>query len=279
VSVEIDPSTGGFEVRGYATPLRVLARDLWASRQLIATLARKDFFVKYRRASFGVLWAVGLPVFQAAVLAIVFTRVVKISTGFPYPVFVFVGFVPWGVFSAVVTSGSTAIVDNTALCSKIYFPRAVMPIETVISNLYPYAITIAILLAMTVVYGVWPGWRLLVLVPATTMLLLLSTGFVLLLSALHVYFRDVRYLVQAVVTVWFYITPVVYPLDKAHGWVATVLKINPMTGIVELFRAATLRADQGWILAVAIAALWAFGALTAAAVLHRRYDSVFADLL
>jgi lipopolysaccharide transport system permease protein len=269
----------GFDLAGEATPLRQLAADLWAARDLISMLARKDFLVRYRRASFGLLWAVGMPVFQAGVLALVFSRVVRIETDAPYPVFVFAGFVPWTYFSATLNSASTSIVDNAGLASKIYFPRAVLPIAALCSNLYGFSVTVVALVAMGVGFGVMPGARILLLLPAVAALVALTAGLSLLCSAAHVYFRDMRYLVQAALTVWLYVTPVFYPLDIAHGWVRTIIVANPMTGVVELFRAAVVGAESGWTAAEPALAIWIVGALVVSLVLHRRFNRVFSDLM
>jgi lipopolysaccharide transport system permease protein len=260
-------------------PLSRLVRDLWHSRELIAMLARKDFFVRYRRASFGVLWAVGLPFFQAAILAVVFSKIVQIGTGFSYPVFIFSGFVAWNLFSSALSGASTSIVDNSALASKIYFPRAVLPIANVVTNLYGYAVTVVALIIMSIAFGESVGVKVLYLVPATLIVVLLTSGFSLLCAALHVYFRDIRYLIQAALTVWFYVTPVLYPLNKASGLIKTGVKLNPMTGVVELFRAAILRPDHGWLVTLVITGVWILATWGAAVVLHRRFDRVFADLM
>ena len=261
------------------TPVWKLAKDIWHFRELLVMLARKDFFVRYRRAAFGVLWAVGLPFFQAAILAVVFSKIIQIGTGFPYAVFVFSGFVPWALFSTALGGASTSIVDNAALASKIYFPRAILPVATVLTNLYGYAVTLVALVVMALAFGVAIRPKIVLLVPATIVVILLTTGFALLFSALHVYFRDIRYLVVAALTVWFYVTPVVYPLNKAGGVLATGIKLNPMTGVTELFRAALLRPDHGWIPTVLISLVWILGTWTGACLLHRRYDRVFADLM
>ena len=130
--------SGGFELRGSRTTVRHLVRDIWRSRELLVTLARKDFFVRFRRTSFGVLWAVGLPLVQASVLAVVFTRVVRIETGGNYGIYVFSGMLPWTFLSGTVTMGSTSIVDGSALATKIYFPRALLPLVTLGANLYGF---------------------------------------------------------------------------------------------------------------------------------------------
>jgi ABC-type polysaccharide/polyol phosphate export permease len=254
-------------------------KQLWESRGLTAMLARKDFFVRYRRASFGLLWAVLLPLFQAVVLAIVFSKVARIHVpGVNYTVFIFSGMISWTFFSTVLSAGSTAIVDGAGITTKIYFPRAVLPLVTVASSLYGFAITVVILIAMSLVTGVDLGLNILLLIPAMIVMAMLATAFSLVFSALHVYFRDVRFLVQAMIIAWFYVTPIIYPLTRV-GRLGTFLHINPVTGVVEHFRAATVGADPGWVATLWWTLGWTVVLLAVAVALHRRFNRVFGDLL
>lgn len=269
----------GFELEGEATPVRELARDLWRSRSLIGMLAKKDFFVKYRRASFGMLWAACLPLFQATVLALVFSRVVRVETDEPYAVFVFPAYAAWSFFSQSLPTASTAIVDNAHLSNKIYFPRAVLPLASVLAALYGFAFTLVALFGVTIAFGEYPDLDTLLLIPAVALLVLLTSGMSLLISGLHVYFRDMRFFLQAALSVWLFVTPVLYPLDDASGAIGVALRANPMSGVCELFRAAVTGGDPGWLATVAVSVAWVVVTLVAALLVHRRYNRVFSDLL
>jgi ABC-type polysaccharide/polyol phosphate export permease len=273
----------GFTLDSRPQPLRVLAADLWASRQLILVLGRRNFFTRYRRASFGMAWAVGLPLVQATVMAVVFHYAVRIHVPH-YPVFVFTGLFAWTFFSSSLMSGSSAIVDNSGLCSRIYFPRAVMPIVAVTANIYNFVVTIGILLIVSAVFQVWPGGHTLLLVPAALLAIALSVTFSLVLSAVQVYFRDVKYIVQAALTAWFYLTPVFYPLSflREHNvpdLLRWIVLLNPATGVVELFRKAIYGADQEWLAAVGVTLGWVVVLFALAVWLHHRFDRLFTDLL
>ena len=268
-----------FELGGEATATRALVADLWRSRRLLGLLARKDFFVRYRRASFGTLWAIGLPVVQAVVLALVFSRIVKVATpGRSYATFVFSGVAAWTFFSSTLSVAGTAIVDGSALSTKIYFPRALLPLVAVAANAYGLVLSLVVLVVMAAATGSAPGARILLLVPATALLVALAAGFSLVLAALHVYFRDVRYVLQAALLAWFYVTPVIYPLTLARG-LARWLAVNPLTGAVELVRASVMGADTGWVSAVWWSLGWTAVLAVLALALHRRFDRVFVDLL
>ncbi len=269
----------GFEIEGETTPVRELARDLWHSRPLIQMLAKKEFFVKYRRASLGMLWAACLPLFQASVLALVFSRVVRVETEDPYAVFVFPAYAAWSFFSQTLPGASTSIVDNSALSNKIYFPRAVLPLTSVLAALYGFAFTLVALLGVCLAFGEYPDLGTLLLIPAVVLLILLTAGMALLVSALHVYFRDMRFFVQAALSVWLFVTPVLYPLEQADGVVEVAVRINPMSGVAELFRAAVTGGDPGYRSTVAVSVGWVVAMLVAALLVHRRYNRVFSDLL
>jgi ABC-type polysaccharide/polyol phosphate export permease len=267
-----------FELRKESSTLRSLLTDVWRSRALLAMLARQDFFVRYRRASLGLVWAVGVPLVQTAVLVVVFTKLVKIPIGPHYPAFVLTGMLGWNFFSMTVQTGSTSIVDNATLSSKIYFPRAVLPLMKVVANLYAFVLSAAILIVVCILTGLPLTARLAWLVPATLLMVALSAAFSLVLAAVHVYSRDIRYIVQASLIAWFYLTPIFYSLARAHSF-GHLLAINPATGMVVLMRAATTGYDAYWVSSVLWSLGWTVALCAIGLVLHRRFDRVFSDLL
>jgi lipopolysaccharide transport system permease protein len=273
-----DDFRGGFHLEGEHTPTGVLLRDVWRSRELLAVLARKEFYVRYRRASFGLVWAVALPLVQALILAVVLSHFVRFHTGGNYPLFVFSGVLPWNFFSAALISATTSIMDNNTISTKIYFPRSLFPLMTVLSGVYGLAVTVVVLIGFGLVVGDTPGLHTLLLIPATALTIVLAMALSLVLAALQVYFRDIKFLLQAFVMGWFYLTPIFYPLN-ALGRAGQWLKLDPTTGFVELFRAATAGADAGWITSLWWSLGWTAGLLVVALFLYRRFDRVFADLM
>jgi len=273
------------ELTGEWTRPTQLIREVWLSRDLIAMLARKDFFVRYRRAALGVLWAVGLPLVQAAVLSVVFSyfRVIKTGAHVPLPVYVFTGMAAWSYFSSIVMSASTSIVDGASLSSKVYFPRAVLPLVHVRAGLYTLPINIVIVVIMALAWGVGLDAHVLLLVPAVLVLVWLTASLSLTLAALHVYFRDIRYIVQAIFTGLIYLTPVFLPLtiyaNVAHGYVLDVVLANPATGVVELFRLAIGGADSRWPTALGSTLGWCCFFTVASVYIHSRRNRLFVDLL
>jgi lipopolysaccharide transport system permease protein len=269
----------GIDIGPEADPVRRLLTDLWRSRDLVAILARQDFFVRYRRAGFGIAWAAALPVLQAGVLSFVLSRVVRFPiTGVRYPVFVYTGVVVVSYLSGVVSTGSTSIVDGAGLTTKIYFPRAVLPLVSVVAGAYGLVVNLVLLLVAWLAWGSTLRWQVVLLPLAALLLIALAAGLAVVLSAAHVYGRDVRFLVQAGLVPLLYATPVFYPLD-AIGRARLPVLLNPATGVVEAFRACLGGADRQWPVALAVSVAWTVGLLLLGLVLHRRHDRLFVDLL
>ncbi len=268
----------GFSLSGHTTPLRVLVADTWRHRELIVLLARKEFFVRYRRASFGAAWAVVLPLVQAFVLSVVVGRFVAFDLVGNFALFVFSGVLVWTFFSSSISAGTGAIVDNVEMSSKIYFPRAIFALTVVGSGLYGLVISSGIAVVFSIVVGETDGVEVLLLAPALVLVTLLSAAGALLLSALQVYFRDMKYLVQALLLPLFYVTPIFYPLDAVDR-LRPFLEANPMTGIVELMQIALTETDAYWPRSLGWTMVWIVVVAAAAATAHRRQDRVMSDLL
>ena len=241
-------------------------------------LARKDFQVRYKRASFGVAWAVAVPLLQAAVLSFVFSRVVRVPMGVPYAPFVFAGMVSWSYFSSATLTSVTSIVDGAGLTDKVWFPRALLPIVPCLTGLVGFAVSLVALLVIAPLLGAPVSAWLLVLLPATLLLIAFTVSLGLVLSALNVYFRDVKFLVQAALLVWLYVTPILYP-KRVVGRLGSWLDFNPMTGIVDLFHLAVIGPVDQWHRAVIVTGVVTVALFLAGIEAHRRHDRLFVDLL
>lgn len=257
---------------------RSLLRDLGDHTEVMSILARSEFHVRYKRASLGIIWAVAVPLLQAAVLVIVFSKVIRVGAGSNYGMYVLSGVMAWGYFNLTVTSGSTSIVDGSELTAKVWFPRALLPIVPVLSGLPGLGVSLLAIIVGGPVLGVGVAPRLLLLIPASALLIAFTAALSLALAALHVYFRDVKFLVQAALMVLFYATPIVYPMSLV-GSLRPIIVANPMTGIVDLFHLASvgrLRAG-GWSVLISIA--WTVALTGIALEAFRRHDRLFVDRL
>lgn len=265
------------ELHGERTSPRVLARDIWRARELLLLLARKEFHVKYRRMSFGTMWAVVLPLLQSALLAVVFSHLVRFHVPH-YAVFVLSGMVAWTYFSTVFVAGSTAIVNGVDLSSKVYFPRAMLPLVQATTALYGFIIMLAIVAVLSVPLGAPVGRDAFLVIPGVVLLVLFSTSLTLTTSALQVYFRDIGYIVNAAMLFLLYLSPIVYPTSLAPHIIRPILLVNPLTGILDLFHAA-IGVPTPLAAAMAVTAAWTAALTGLAVALHSRFDRVFTDLL
>lgn len=286
VAGSVGSRRAGFALDGPSTPVGRLLAEIWAARRVLLVLARKDFYARYRRTSLGLLWAVGLPLIQASVLAVVFSRVVHLHSvvnrtngTLSFPVFLYAGLTAWSFFVSNMPTSATAIVDSAGLATKIYFPRALFPLLAVMTGIYPLAISTGVLAAVTLALTHHLGVEFLYVVPGGLLAVGITAGFGLTLSAIHVYFRDVRFVVQAVMSVLFYVTPVIYSIDAAPGALGRFVAFGPMAGPIELFRLATVGADHDWAVPVLGGIGWMVVTVVIGVLLQSRNDRVFVDLL
>ncbi len=254
-------------------------RELWNYRNLLYFLAWRDIKVRYKQTVLGAAWAVLQPVLNMVVFTIIFGRVAHIQTDGPYQLFSFTALVPWTFFAYAMTQSANSLVNSSFLVSKVYLPRLIIPVASAMAGLVDFILAFVVLLGMMVYYRVAPTPAL-VMLPAFVLLALLAALAVGIgLSAVNVQYRDVRYLVPFLSQMWMYATPVVYPINLAHGTLHTVLSLNPMTGVVEGFRWALLGRqglDTGALLASAAVTL---AGLTLSLFYFRRVEKQFADVV
>jgi lipopolysaccharide transport system permease protein len=261
-----------------STTRRDWLSSLWQHREVIGVLARKDFQTRYKRASLGILWAVVVPVLQAAVMIFVFSHFVHIHKGVSYGAFVLSGVLTWSYFALALAAGTTAIVDGTDITDKLWFPRAILPLVPCISNLVGLGIAMVILLIGIPILGAGFGLHTLLLIPGCLLLVTFTVGLTMVLSALNVYFRDVKFIVTAILIAWLYATPIMYPQSKV-GSLGPWLDFNPMTGIISVFHLAVLGNDGPPLRALVVSLVTTVALLVIAMETHRRHDRLFVDLL
>lgn len=258
--------------------------ELWRYRELIGFLTWRDLKVRYKQTLLGASWAILQPVLSMIVFTLIFGGVGRMAEGIdiPYPIFSYTALLPWGLFSKALTDAGRSLVTNRNMLTKIYFPRLAIPLASVFSGLVDFAIQFAVFVVLMfyfkttglVTNAVWtlPLFLLLGLVTA------LGVG--LWLSALNVIYRDVGYTLPFLTQLWFFITPIVYPLSKAvdryPSW-EWLFAINPMTGVVEGFRWALLGLDQPDFGIIAWSSVIAVALLISGLFYFRRMERTFAD--
>jgi lipopolysaccharide transport system permease protein len=255
-------------------------QELWTYRELLYFLTWRDVKVRYKQTALGATWAIIQPFFTMVVFSLFFGRLAGIpSDGVPYPIFAFAALVPWTFFANALNQSSNSLVGSAHLITKVYFPRLVVPIASVLSGLVDFALAFVVLLGMMFYYGIVPTITIVALPPLLVLALITSLGVGLWLSALNVEYRDVRYVVPFLVQFWLFSTPIAYPSSLLQEPWRTLFAINPMVGVVEGFRWALLGTDTAPGPVIVISALIALLLLLGGAFYFRRMEKTFADIV
>jgi lipopolysaccharide transport system permease protein len=257
-------------------------RELWAYRELIYFLTWRDILVRYKQAVIGVVWAILQPLLTMVVFTLVFNRGLGVSSSspqIPYAIFSFSGLVPWQFFAGALTRSGVSLVGNSNLLTKVYFPRLVMPISSVLGGLLDLAISFVVLLLLMAGYGIAPTWHIVFLPLFVLFAFAAAVAVSLWLSALNVLYRDVQYVIPLLVQLWLFVSPVIYPIDQIPQGLRFAFALNPMTGVIGGFRWALLGqpfppGGYLWISLAVVATLLVTGVMY-----FKRMERVFADVV
>ena len=257
-------------------------RDLWTYRELVYFMVWRDVRVRYKQTMLGAAWAIIQPVLSMLVFTFIFGRVAKLPTdgNIPYPIFSYVALLPWGLFVTALNQASRSLTSNNNMITKIYFPRLVLPLASVLSGLVDFVIAFVILIGMMLYYGVKPTITALWALPLFLLLALITAlGVALWLSALNVQYRDVNYALPFLTQFWQFLSPVAYSATLISEKWQLVYSINPMAGVVNGFRWALLGTNTGpgpeMAISIAISLLILIGGL----FYFRNMEKTFADTI
>lgn len=254
-------------------------KEVWAYRELLFFLTWRDVKVRYKQTLLGAAWAILQPLFTMLIFSLFFGRLAGIkSDNIPYPIFAYAGLLPWTFFSNAVTNSGNSLVGSANLITKVYFPRIIVPAAAVCAGLVDLAIAFLILIALMIYYSVALSWGLLLLPLFILLVTLLATGAGMWLSALNVKYRDIRYALPFLIQLWMFASPVIYPSSIVPDKWRWALWLNPLTGIIEGFRAALFNRKFD-AAAIAVAAALTFALLICAAYAFRRTEDSFADII
>jgi lipopolysaccharide transport system permease protein len=268
--VLIEPS------RGWAS---LNLKELWAYRELLYFLALRDVRLRYKQTALGIIWVVLQPLATMLLFSFLFGRLAGIkSDGIPYPIFAYTALLIWTFFSNAVISSSNSLVGSSHLITKVYFPRMIIPMAAVAAGLIDLIISFPLLVILGVYYGV--NLRLTILLMPVLVLLtvFLAVGVGMVLSALNVKYRDVRHALPFVIQLWMFASPIIYPASMLpEGW-RWLLRLNPLTGIIESFRASLFGRTFDWA-SLGICAGLTMTVLVLSVFTFRRMEKKFADIV
>lgn len=256
--------------------------SLWSYRELLYFLTWRDIKVRYKQTLLGMLWVVLQPLATMIIFTLLFGRLAGLESrtgGIPYPLFAFAGLTVWTFFSNAINSSSNSLIGNTQLITKIYFPRVIVPAAAVAAGLVDFAISLVVLAALMVYYRVSGTWTLFLLPIPIILVILLALSIGMFLAALNVRYRDIRHAVPFMIQIWMFTSPVIYPMTLLPERWRWLLALNPITGIIEGFRAVLfgrppiqwnfVGLSAGVILIVFVYSMFAF----------RRMEKSFADVI
>jgi lipopolysaccharide transport system permease protein len=254
--------------------------DIWYHRELLWFLTQRDLKIRYKQTVFGAAWAVGQPLVMMFVFTLVFHRIARVpSEGVPYQVFVLAGLVPWSLVSSGIPQASTSFVSNVALITKVKIANVTLPAAAVLGTIVDLGIQLVLLLVVAAGYGIYPGPELLALPLFLVLGIAIVFGIGVLLAAINVMFRDVKYIVPFAIQAWLFLTPVVYPTREIHSSFRWLYALNPMVGVVEGVRWSVLGAGSDLATVLPISAVAACVLVALGMYVFRRIEPRFADVV
>ena len=256
-------------------------RDLVAARELLFTLTAREVKVRYNQTLLGVAWAVAQPLALMLAFSVFFGRFAGMpSDGMPYPLFSYAALLPWSFFTTSLAFGVPSLVTNTSLVTKVYFPREILPLASVFSAGVDFAAAAVVYAVLMAVYRVAPTPALAWLVPLLLVQVVFTLAVTLVLSAVNVSYRDVRYALPLVTQVWLYATPVIYPLSVVPETIRTAyLALNPMAAVIDGYRRVLVAGRAPDLGMLGLAAASSLVLVLAGYAYFKRAERTFADVI
>ncbi len=255
-------------------------RELSEYRDLFYFLVTRDIKVRYKQTVLGGLWAVIQPLFMMIVFTLFFGRLAEVpSDGIPYPIFNYSALVAWIYFANAISYSGNSLIQNTALISKVYFPRLIIPLAPVLAFLLDFAIAFVILIVMMLYYHIYPTVMTLFLPLLVILMIFTASGVGMFLAALNANYRDIRYTITFLVQFWMFASPVVYPVSMIPEKYHLIYAINPMAGVIEGFRSTLLGTVAFPTQMLLVSTLVSIIIFIAGALYFKQTERYFADVI
>jgi lipopolysaccharide transport system permease protein len=278
--VTTGPATSVVIIEPSRTWVPLKLGDLWEYRELLYFLTWRDVKVRYKQTLLGAAWAILQPLLTMLVFTLLFGRLGGIQTGpIPYPLFAFGGLLIWTFFSNSVANSGNSLVGSSNLITKIYFPRMIIPTAAVAAGLVDFVLAFLIQIVLMAYYRVHLTWAILMTPVLLLVAALLAVGVGMWLSALNVKYRDIRYAIPFLIQIWMFASGVIYPVSMLPPKWQLLLRLNPLTGIIENFRAALFGNQPLEWNSLLIAVAITLSVLVYSAFSFRRMERHFADVI
>jgi lipopolysaccharide transport system permease protein len=265
--------------RGWPT---IDLRELWDYRDLLLILVWRDLKVRYAQTVLGGAWAVLQPFLMMLIFTIFFGRLARIATPVPYPVYVFAALVPWTYFAGALNLSSNSLVHHAGIITKVYFPRLLLPVASLLSGLVDFSLSFLVLLGLMAFYGIVPSAGIFLLPLLVLLAFLTAFSVSIWLAALNVLYRDIRHTIPFLTQVWLFATPIIYPSSMVAERFPSLYPfymLNPMAGVVDGFRWALLGQGEAPQPMILVSFLSTFLLLVAGLAYFRWMERTFADVV
>ncbi|HYN08742.1 MAG TPA: ABC transporter permease [Vicinamibacterales bacterium] len=227
-------------MRALIADCREMVAEQIEYRELLRQMTGRDLRVRYKQAVMGFGWAIFMPLVNTVLFSVIFTRVASIDTPVAYPLFAFCGLWVWNSFESALRFSVNSLTSNSNLVSKVYFPREIFPFSAILVSLVDFAVGSLVLITLMIWYHVPAGVNLLWLPIVLVVHFVFTAAVALVLALANLFYRDVKYLFEVMIKVWMFAAPVVYPVDRVEGTLGLLLRLNPMTPILEAYRSVLL---------------------------------------
>lgn len=256
-------------------------KNLYKYRYLLYNLTAREIKSRYKQSILGYFWIILNPFFQMIVLAFVFSFFIRIPASFniPYTLFLYSGLLPWTLFTQSVTSATTSLVDNDSLIKKVYFPREIIITATVIAKTYDFLLASTIFVGFLIYYKISIGLIILYYPLVIFIQIMFSLGLAFILSAFNLFYRDVQYLLNTVMLIWFYLTPVIYPIDLIPERYRFIFQLNPMSVLINAQRRTIFGGAELNYTSIIIAVLLSLFVFQIGYMIFKKLEGLFADVV
>ena len=250
----------------------------WNYRELMWNLANREIIQRYKQSALGYAWVILNPLFQLLVMSFVFDKILHVpSLGVPFIIFLSVALLPWNFFTQSLTSSSGVLVSNSNLITKIYFPREILVYATIMAKMDDFGYSCLVLIAFLIIFHIPATIYYLWIIPIFIIQLFFTAGISLLVAAFNLFYRDIQYLLNLVILLWMYITPVMYPIELIPVRYRFIMSLNPMAVIINAYRQVILSGKDPNMASLSVAVVVSLSVFGIGFVVFKKLEGQFAD--
>jgi len=248
--------------------------------ELLSELTKREIKQRYKQSILGYAWVILNPFFQMLVMSFVFSFIMRIGdVGVPYPIYLYAGLLPWTLFSNSLISSMGALTGNAGLLTKIYFPREIFVISTILAKVVDYFLASSVFIIMMIYFGLPVTWNVLWFIPIFLIQLIFTYGLSLFVSAFNLFYRDIQYIIGLVLLLWMYLTPVIYPVELFPEKYRWIFQLNPMAVIINAYRQVILGGGAPNLTSLAIGLGVSLVLLVTGYKMFKKLEGQFADVV